>query len=119
MEVFKFNCILQLVDINNIDNIYYQYLYIYIFTFRSITIRIIFNMCALWKTFQFFTVYLAKCILLCYIFRNYTKSYFFQFSLNISDDPKEGHSNQIERAEIAQLVRSRMTSLGESFLYNM
>ncbi|XP_047741157.1 potassium channel subfamily T member 2, partial [Hyalella azteca] len=34
-----------------------------------------------------------------------------EFSLNISDDPKEGHSNQIERAEIAQLVRSRMTSL--------
>ncbi|KAG7171287.1 Potassium channel subfamily T member 1-like 1 [Homarus americanus] len=35
----------------------------------------------------------------------------FQFSLNISDDPKEGHSNLIERAEIAQLVRSRMQSL--------
>ncbi|XP_069990778.1 potassium channel subfamily T member 2 isoform X11 [Penaeus vannamei] len=34
------------------------------------------------------------------------------FSLNISDDPKEGHSNLIERAEIAQLVRSRMQSLG-------
>ncbi|XP_069179342.1 potassium channel subfamily T member 2 isoform X5 [Procambarus clarkii] len=33
------------------------------------------------------------------------------FSLNISDDPKEGHSNLIERAEIAQLVRSRMQSL--------
>lgn len=39
-----------------------------------------------------------------------------QFSLNITDDPKEGHSNQIERAEIAQLVRSRMTSLGECVL---
>ncbi|XP_063614596.1 uncharacterized protein LOC134787715 isoform X2 [Penaeus indicus] len=35
-----------------------------------------------------------------------------EFSLNISDDPKEGHSNLIERAEIAQLVRSRMQSLG-------
>nr|XP_053656849.1 potassium channel subfamily T member 1-like isoform X2 [Cherax quadricarinatus] len=34
-----------------------------------------------------------------------------EFSLNISDDPKEGHSNLIERAEIAQLVRSRMQSL--------
>ncbi|KAL7645094.1 UNVERIFIED_CONTAM: hypothetical protein RMT77_003472 [Armadillidium vulgare] len=34
-----------------------------------------------------------------------------QFSLNLSDDPKEGHSNLIERAEIAQLVRSRMQSL--------
>ncbi|RXG70108.1 Potassium channel subfamily T member 1 [Armadillidium vulgare] len=33
------------------------------------------------------------------------------FSLNLSDDPKEGHSNLIERAEIAQLVRSRMQSL--------
>ncbi|XP_045137434.1 potassium channel subfamily T member 2-like isoform X22 [Portunus trituberculatus] len=33
------------------------------------------------------------------------------FSLNISDDPKEIHCNLIERAEIAQLVRSRMQSL--------
>ncbi|KAB7493621.1 Potassium channel subfamily T member 2, partial [Armadillidium nasatum] len=33
------------------------------------------------------------------------------FSLNLTDDPKEGHSNLIERAEIAQLVRSRMQSL--------
>ncbi|KAK4312450.1 hypothetical protein Pmani_016138 [Petrolisthes manimaculis] len=33
------------------------------------------------------------------------------FSLNLSDDPKEGHCNLIERAEIAQLVRSRMQSL--------
>lgn len=36
-----------------------------------------------------------------------------QFSLNLSDDPKEGHYNLIERAEIAQLVRSRMQSLGK------
>ncbi|XP_050736145.1 potassium channel subfamily T member 2-like isoform X9 [Eriocheir sinensis] len=34
-----------------------------------------------------------------------------EFSLNISDDPKEIHCNLIERAEIAQLVRSRMQSL--------
>ncbi|XP_034254066.1 potassium channel subfamily T member 2 isoform X5 [Thrips palmi] len=34
-----------------------------------------------------------------------------QFSLNLADEARDNHTNQIERAEIANLVRSRMESL--------
>lgn len=35
----------------------------------------------------------------------------FQYSINMADEAKDNHNQQIERAEIANLVRSRMESL--------
>lgn len=34
-----------------------------------------------------------------------------QYSININDEARDNHKQQIERAEIANLVRSRMESL--------
>lgn len=34
-----------------------------------------------------------------------------QYSINMADEAKDNHEQQIERAEIANLVRSRMESL--------
>ena len=41
------------------------------------------------------------------------KNYLLYFQCGQQEDPKANHSQLIERAEIAQLVRSRMQSLGE------
>ncbi|XP_039955467.1 potassium channel subfamily T member 2 isoform X9 [Bactrocera tryoni] len=38
-------------------------------------------------------------------------SMFFQYSINLADEARNNHAQQIERAEIANLVRSRMESL--------
>lgn len=38
-------------------------------------------------------------------------SIFFQYSINLADEARDNHAQQIERAEIANLVRSRMESL--------
>ncbi|KAI8127272.1 Potassium channel subfamily T member 2 [Lucilia cuprina] len=38
-------------------------------------------------------------------------SMFFQYSINLADEARDNHAQQIERAEIANLVRSRMESL--------
>lgn len=35
----------------------------------------------------------------------------FQYSINMADEARNNHVQQIERAEIANLVRSRMESL--------
>lgn len=35
----------------------------------------------------------------------------FQYSVNMTDEARDNHAQQIERAEIANLVRSRMESL--------
>ncbi|KAI8127274.1 Potassium channel subfamily T member 2 [Lucilia cuprina] len=40
-----------------------------------------------------------------------TSSMFFQYSINLADEARDNHAQQIERAEIANLVRSRMESL--------
>lgn len=39
------------------------------------------------------------------------KIFLFQYSINIADEARDNHAQQIERAEIANLVRSRMESL--------
>lgn len=36
---------------------------------------------------------------------------FSQYSINMTDEARDNHAQQIERAEIANLVRSRMDSL--------
>lgn len=36
---------------------------------------------------------------------------FEQYSINVDDEAKDNHAEMIERAEIANLVRSRMESL--------
>uniref|UniRef100_A0A1B0BXJ1 Uncharacterized protein n=1 Tax=Glossina palpalis gambiensis TaxID=67801 RepID=A0A1B0BXJ1_9MUSC len=36
---------------------------------------------------------------------------YFQYSINLADEARDNHAQQIERAEIANLVRSRMESL--------
>ncbi|XP_039955462.1 potassium channel subfamily T member 2 isoform X5 [Bactrocera tryoni] len=40
-----------------------------------------------------------------------SSSMFFQYSINLADEARNNHAQQIERAEIANLVRSRMESL--------
>ncbi|XP_054736632.1 potassium channel subfamily T member 2 isoform X2 [Anastrepha obliqua] len=40
-----------------------------------------------------------------------SSSMFFQYSINLADEARNNHAQQIERAEIANLVRSRMDSL--------
>uniref|UniRef100_A0A1I8NFI1 RCK N-terminal domain-containing protein n=1 Tax=Musca domestica TaxID=7370 RepID=A0A1I8NFI1_MUSDO len=40
-----------------------------------------------------------------------SSSMFFQYSINLADEARDNHAQQIERAEIANLVRSRMESL--------
>lgn len=37
--------------------------------------------------------------------------YVFQYSTSLADEARDNHAQQIERAEIANLVRSRMESL--------
>lgn len=39
------------------------------------------------------------------------KNIFLQYSVNMNDEARDNHRQQIERAEIANLVRSRMESL--------
>jgi len=41
----------------------------------------------------------------------YILNIFTQFSINMHDDARDNHDNLIERAEIVNLVRSRMDSL--------
>ncbi|XP_055379689.1 potassium channel subfamily T member 1 isoform X5 [Condylostylus longicornis] len=40
-----------------------------------------------------------------------SSSMFFQYSINMADEARDNHAQQIERAEVANLVRSRMESL--------
>lgn len=42
---------------------------------------------------------------------NNNSIYRLQYSINVGDEAKDNHTEMIERAEIANLVRSRMESL--------
>lgn len=43
--------------------------------------------------------------------QKHQSSMLFQYSINMADEARNNHVQQIERAEIANLVRSRMESL--------